>query len=118
MRHQLQQGGVIIARNIHFSVVIQYESYRLAHLICGESRFDGAQVQFYYQAPRHSIAMQYWGVLQGERFERMSSGMTQVQRLAYALLGRVFSHNMLFYSYRLGHHALQLCQIGLLNVER
>jgi len=43
--------------------------------------------------------------------------MAKVQSLADAMLMRVFLHNTLLHLYRLCHHALQLCEVGLVKVE-
>ena len=47
----------------------------------------------------------------------MSSSMSKVQCLADALFSRILCYDALLYSHRFSHHALQLYQVGLLNVE-
>ena len=43
--------------------------------------------------------------------------MTEVERLAYAVLVRVFRHDALLNGDRLSHHALQFGEVGLREVE-
>ena len=47
----------------------------------------------------------------------MTDGMTEVERLAYAVLVRVFRHDALLHGDRLSHHALQFGEVGLREVE-
>ena len=45
MRHELEQGGVVIAGDGHTAVVFTDETDGLVHLVGGEACLDGAQVE-------------------------------------------------------------------------
>ena len=57
VRHQLQQGGIVITDDGHHPIVLFDESHGLVHLVRGESRLHTTQVEFADQAPGHCIAV-------------------------------------------------------------
>ena len=58
MRHELKQGGVVIAGDGHAAVVFTDETDGLTHLAGGEAGLDGAQVELADKAKSHEIAVE------------------------------------------------------------
>ena len=59
----------------------------LAHFIFRKAGFEVGEVKFAHKSPRHGITMQYRTVFgQGKTLESMSYGVSQIERLAYAVL--------------------------------
>src|SRR5574344_1785345 len=117
MFHQFDELGVIIARNVHSSVIFLDEIYGLAHFFCRESSLDTTEVKLCDETVSYRITMQDGVALQGKRLKCMSHRMTHIECFTDALLCRVFFHNPLFHRNGIAHHSSQLLQVGGLQIE-
>ena len=117
MMHQLDEFIIVIAGNIQCTIEFLDEVYGLAHLLSRESVFGNTQIEFWNQTECHSVTMQDRLALQCPALKRMTESMTQVQRLADALLVRILLYNALLYLHAVAYHALQLLQIRFVEVE-
>ena len=81
VRHQFQEGGVVVAGNLHLAVMLLDEGDGLVHLVGGESRLGATQVEFADDAPGYGIAMKHRLAMEGKRLEGVTHGVTQVESL-------------------------------------
>ena len=58
MRHEFEEGGVVIAGDGHATVVFTDEIDGLAHLVGGEACLDGAQVELADEAIGHEVTVE------------------------------------------------------------
>ena len=56
--HEVEQSGVVVARELRLSVVLAYEACRLMQPFGGEASFACTHIQLANQAEGYSIAMQ------------------------------------------------------------
>ena len=56
--HEVEQSGVVVARELRLSVVLAYEACRLMQPFGGEASFACTHIQLADQAEGYSIAMQ------------------------------------------------------------
>ena len=107
MRHELEQGGVVIAGDGHATVVFADETDGLAHLVGGEVGFGGAQVEFADKAIGDGIAVKDGSVAQRKGFERMAHGVAEVEGFAEAVLQGILGDDALLDGHAVGQHALE-----------
>ncbi len=107
MRHELEQGGIVIAGDGHAAVVFADETDGLAHLVGGEVGLDGAQVELTDKAIGDGIAVKDGGVAQRKGFERMAHGVAEVEGFAEAVLQGILGDDALFDGHAVGQHALK-----------
>lgn len=117
MAHQFYQFVVVIAGDRKRAIVLLDEVHRLSHLLRWESRLHHTQIEFRNQTERHSIAVQNRLAFQCPAFKGMTESMSQVERLADAVLMRILLYDALLYRHAIAHHALQLLQVGMSQVE-
>lgn len=61
--HEVEQSGVVVAREFRLSVVLAYEACRLMQSFGGEPRFTCTHIQLADQAEGYGVAMQQRSVL-------------------------------------------------------
>ena len=98
MRHELEQGGVVITGDGHATVVFADEADRLAHLIHWEPGLGYRQIQLADDAIGNSISMKDGSArFHGERFKGVTYGMTYVQGLADTFFKWIFGNDTFLY---------------------
>ena len=115
MRHELEQGGVVIASDGHATVVFADETDGLAHLVGGEVGLDGAQVELTDKAESHEVTMEQGRLHTGDNphcaqrkgFERMAHGVAEVEGFAEAVLQGILGDDALLDGHAVGQHALK-----------
>ena len=128
MRHELEQGGVVIAGDGHATVVFADKTDGLAHLVGGEIGLDGAQVEFANKAESHEVTMEQGRLHTGDSprvircaahrgdsphcaqrkgFERMAHGVAEVEGFAEAVLQGILGDDALLDGHAVGQHALK-----------
>ena len=91
----------------------------LAHFIFRKAGFEVGEVKFAHKSPRHGITMQYRTVFgQGKTLESMSYGVSQIERLAYAVLFGVLFHNIFLYLYGAPYHCPECGVVYVFCIER
>ena len=116
MVHECDELIVIIASDTEYSVIFADELYRLSQLFCWEPCFDSTQIELCYQAECYSVAMKYRSALQGPALESVAEGVPEIQSLAESFLRWVFEHDALLHFHRVGHHLLQLFEVGVMQI--
>ena len=101
MQHQFVKAVVLLAAKGESAVILFDKLDGLAHFIFRKAGFEVGEVKFAHKSPRHGITMQYRTVFgQGKTLESMSYGVSQIERLAYAVLFGVLFYNIFLYLYR------------------
>ena len=130
MRHEFEEGGVVIASDGHATVVFTDEIDGLAHLVGGEISLDDAQIELADDAEGHEVAVELrragavvfraggrplcrvgdigiWARPQRERLECMAYGVAEVEGFAEAVLQGILGDDALLDGHAVGQHALE-----------
>ena len=98
MGHQFQQFGVVVAGNLHLSIMFTDEGHRLTQFVLRETTFHSTQIEFTDNAIGNSIAVEYrFPGFHGKTLEGMTDGVAQIQSFPNAMLLGVFVDDALFH---------------------